>query len=109
MGSMSRLRSETSAESWFAVRGAFTPDGLTLQTKFGKTRINLFEPEQGTGGLDFVQDGNLILSLSSLQHFQVEDPPRLNAGAIHVADFAKPFKSRLITAQETCKTSPPDR
>ena len=84
-----------------AVRGAFTPDGLSLQTKSGKTRINLFTPEQGTGGLEFVQDGNLILSLSSRQHFRIEEPPRLNAGAIHIADFAKPFKSRLITADDS--------
>ena len=84
-----------------AVRGQFTPDGLMLQNKSGKTKINVFTPEQGTGGLEFVEGGNLILSLGSLQHFRIDNPPRLNAGAIHIADFAKPFKSRLITADDS--------
>ena len=84
-----------------AVRGALTPDGLMLQNKSGKTKINVFAPEQGTGGLEFVEGGNLILGLGSVQHFRGENPSRLNAGAIHIADFAKPFKSRLITADDS--------
>lgn len=84
-----------------AVRGAFTPDGLALQNKSGKTKISVFTPEQGTGGVEFVEGGNVILSLGSIQHFRGENPARLNAGAIHIADFAKPFKSRLITADDS--------
>jgi hypothetical protein len=83
------------------VRGQFTPDGLALQNKSGKTKINVFTPEQGTGGLEFVEGGNLILSLGSLQHFRIESPPRLNAGAIHIGDFGRDPKSRLITAGDS--------
>ena len=88
------------------IGASLTPDGLALQNRSGQTRISLFTPEQGTGGLDFVEHGNVILSLGSFQHFRLENPPRLNAGAISVADFGKPFKSRLITADDSEAPTP---
>jgi hypothetical protein len=84
-----------------AVRASLFPYGLLLQDHSGQSKIALTTPDQGTGGLDFVEHGNMVLSMGALAHFRVDNPPLRNEGAIHIADFAKDFKSRLITASES--------
>jgi hypothetical protein len=84
-----------------AVRGALTPDGLFLQDANGRTRITFTTPHQGLGGLDFVERGNLILSLGSVGKFRGANTPGRDAGAIHIGDFGPDPKSRLITATES--------
>jgi hypothetical protein len=84
-----------------AVRAALDPSGLNLQDKGGQSRIALTTPDKGTGGLDFVEHGNLILSLGALAKFRVENPPLRSEGAIHIGNFGKDPKTRLITASES--------
>ena len=84
-----------------AVRSALTPDGLFLQDANARTRITLTTPQQGLGGLDFVERGNLVLSLGGVGKFRGADAPRKDAGAIHIGDFGPDPKSRLITATES--------
>ncbi len=84
-----------------AVRSALTPDGLFLQDVNARAKITLTTPQQGLGGLDFVERGNLILSLGGVGKFRGADAPRRDAGAIHIGDFGPDPKSRLITASES--------
>lgn len=84
-----------------AVRGAFTPDGISLQDKSGQFKISIYTPDQGTGGLDFIDHGKLVLGLGAVAHFRGGDPPRRDAGAIHIGDFGPDPKSRLITAGDS--------
>jgi hypothetical protein len=84
-----------------AVRAGLDPTGLFLKDKSGRSQITLTTPDQGTGGLDFVEHGNLILALGALAHFRSENPPLRNEGALHIADFGKDPKVRLITAAES--------
>ncbi len=83
------------------MRSAFTPDGLFLQTKSAQTQITLTTPEQGLGGLDFVESHKLFLSLGALGKFRDADAPRRDSGAIHIGDFGADPKTRLITAAES--------
>jgi hypothetical protein len=84
-----------------AARSALTPDGLYLQDANARTKITLTTPQQGVGGLDFVERGNLILSLGALVKFRGGDASRRDTGAIHIGDFGPDPKSRLITATES--------
>jgi hypothetical protein len=84
-----------------AVRAALQPDGLLLQDKTGRAKIDLVTPEQGWAGIDFVEDGKLILAFGSLAKLRGGEPPRRDAGAIHIGDFGKDAKSRLITAGDS--------
>jgi hypothetical protein len=90
-----------------AVRASLRPDGLFLQDKSGRAKIDLVTPEQGLAGLDFIDQGKLILSLGSVGKTGGGNPPRRDAGAIHIADFGHDFKSRLITASEALPPATP--
>jgi len=83
----------------YMVRSAFTPDGLMLQDRGGKSQISLTTPSQGIGGLDFVEDRKLILGLGPFGKFRMDNPPRRDAGAIHIGDFGPSPKTRMITAE----------
>jgi hypothetical protein len=84
-----------------ALRSQLTPDGLFLQDVNGRTKITLTTPQQGLGGLDFIERGNLILSLGALGKFRGGDAQRRDAGAINIGDFGPAQKSQLITATES--------
>jgi hypothetical protein len=84
-----------------ALRSQLTPDGLFLQDVNARTKITLTTPQQGLGGLDFIERGNLVLSLGALGKFRGGDAPRRDAGAIVIGDFGPAPKSRLITATES--------
>jgi hypothetical protein len=77
------------------------PYGLFLQDKTGQSQITLTTPDQGTGGIDFVEHRNLVLSLGALGHFRGEVPPVRSEGAIRITNFGKDPKSRLITASDS--------
>jgi len=47
----------------YSVRATLTPDGVMLQDRGGRSKISLTTPQQGVGGLDFVENGNVILAL----------------------------------------------
>jgi len=83
------------------VRTTLTPDGVQLQGPGARSRISLTTPSQGLGGLDFVNDGKLILALGALGKFRGGNPPRQDTGAIHIGDFGPDPKTRLITASES--------
>jgi len=77
----------------------FTPEGVMLQDRSGKSKIWLTTPSQGFGGLDFVEDRKQILSLGPFGKFRQDNPPRRDAGAIQIGDFGPSPKTRMITAE----------
>ena len=85
----------------FTQRAMFTPDALSLQASTGHSKIILATPSQGVGGLDFVEDGKLILGLGPVAKFRGGNLPRRDSGAIHIGDFGPDPKTRLITASES--------
>jgi hypothetical protein len=84
-----------------AVRTAMTPDGIYVQDAGGHSRISVTTFDKSIGGLDFVEDGKLILGLGPFGKFRVDNPPRRDAGAIHIGDFGREPKSLLLTASES--------
>src|SRR5207302_10599746 len=70
-----------------SLRSMLTPDGVLLQGRGGRSKISLTTPQQGVGGLDFVENGNVILALGTVGKFRADNPQRRNAGAIHIGDF----------------------
>jgi hypothetical protein len=84
-----------------ALRSQLTPDGLFLQDANARAKITLTTPQQGLGGLDFLERGNLLLSLGALGKFRGGDAPQRDAGAINISDFGLAPKSQLITASES--------
>jgi len=85
----------------FTQRAMFTPDGVSLQAPTGHSQIILATPSQGVGGLDFVEDGKLILGLGPLAKFRAGIPCGAIGGAIHIGDFGPDPKTRLLTASES--------
>ena len=84
----------------YTPRATLTPYGVLLQDRGTRSQISLTTPSQGIGGLDFVEDGKLILALGPFEKFRADNPPRRDAGAIHIGDFGPAPKTRLITAEE---------
>ena len=84
-----------------ALRSQLTPEGLFLQDANAQAKITLTTPQQGLGGLDFIERGNLILSLGALGKFRGGDVSGRDAGAINISDFGPAPKSRMVTAAES--------
>jgi hypothetical protein len=83
-----------------AMRASLSTDGLQLSDSRRRARITLSTPDQGLGGLHFLDQQRAILSLGSLGLFRGDNPPRTDVGAILLGDFGTPPKRRLITPSE---------
>lgn len=83
-----------------AIRASLSTDGLELSDSQRRTRITLNTPDQGLGGLQFLDQQRAILSLGSLGLFLADNPPRRDVGAIQLGDFGPTPKRRLITPSE---------
>lgn len=83
-----------------AIRASLSTDGLELSDSQRRTRITLTTPDQGLGGLRFLDQQKAILSLGSLGLFRGDNPPRRDVGAIQLGDFGPRPRGRLITPSE---------
>lgn len=83
-----------------AMRASLSMDGLELSDSQRRARIILSTPDQGLGGLHFLDQQRAILSLGSLGLLRGGNPPRRDVGAIQLGDFGAMPKSRLITPAE---------
>lgn len=83
-----------------AMRASLSTDGLELSDSQRRTKISLSTPDQGLGGLRFLDQQRAILSLGSLGLFRGDNPPRRDVGAIQLGDFGPTPKGRLITPSE---------
>jgi hypothetical protein len=83
-----------------AMRTSLSTDGLELSDSLRRARITLSTPDQGLGGLRFLDQQKAILSLGALGLFRGDNPPRRDVGAIQLGDFGTPPKGRLITPSE---------
>jgi len=83
-----------------AMRASLSTDGLELSDSQRRAKINLSTPDQGLGGLVFLDQQRAILSLGSLGLFHGDNPPRRDVGAILINDFGTPPNRRLITSSE---------
>ncbi len=83
-----------------AMRASLSDDGLSVSDSQNRAKITLSTPDQGLGGLMFLDQQRAILSLGSLGLFRGDNPPRRDVGAILINDFGTPPKRRLITPSE---------
>lgn len=83
-----------------AMRASLSTDGLELSDSQRRARITLSTPDQGLGGLWFLDQQRAILSLGALGLFRGDNPPRRDVGAIQLGDFGPMPKRRLITPSE---------
>jgi hypothetical protein len=83
-----------------AMRASLSSDGLELSDSQRRAKINLSTPDQGLGGLVFLDQQRAILSLGSLGLFRGDNPPRRDVGAILINDFGTPPNRRLVTPSE---------
>jgi hypothetical protein len=83
-----------------AMRASLSTDGLELSDSQRRAKINLSTPDQGLGGLVFLDQQRAILSLGSLGLFRGDNPPRRDVGAILINDFGTPPNRRLVTPSE---------
>jgi len=83
-----------------AMRTSLSTDGLELSDSQRRARVTLSTPDQGLGGLLFLDQQRAILSLGSLGLFRSDNPPRRDVGAIQLGDFGTQPKRRLITPSE---------
>lgn len=83
-----------------AMRASLSTDGLELSDSQRRTKISLSTPDQGLGGLRFLDQQRAILSLGSLGLFRGDNPPRRDVGAIQLGEFGPTPKVRLITPSE---------
>jgi hypothetical protein len=82
------------------MRASLSTDGLELSDAQKRATINLSTPDQGLGGLVFLDQQRAVLSLGSLGLFRGDNPPRRDVGAILINDFGTPPNRRLITPSE---------
>lgn len=83
-----------------SMRASLSVDGLYLADPQGRAKIQLSTPEQGLGGMFFLDQQRAILSLGALGNFQGDNPPRRDVGAIALNDFGTPPGRRLITPSD---------
>lgn len=83
-----------------SMRASLSLDGLALADSQGRTKIILSTPEQGLGGMTFLDQQRAILSLGALGAFKGGNPPRRDVGAILLNDFGTPPGRRLIAPPE---------
>ena len=83
-----------------AKRASLSTDGLDISDTPGRARITLSTPDQGVGGLVFLDQQRAILALGSLGLFLDGNPPRKDVGAIQLGDFGPTPRHRLITPSE---------
>jgi hypothetical protein len=82
------------------MRASLSSDGLELSDSQRRAKINLSTPDQGLGGLVFLDQQKAILSLGSVGLFRGGNPPQRDVGAILINDFGTPPNRRLITPTE---------
>ena len=83
-----------------SMRASLSLDGLSLADSQGRAKIVLSTPDQGLGGMVFLDQQRAILSLGALGNFQGDNPPRRDVGAIALSDFGTPAGRRLITPSD---------
>src|SRR5207247_9962885 len=77
-----------------AMRASLSTDGLELSDSQRRAKINLSTPDQGLGGLVFIDQQRAILSLGSLGFFHGDTPKRRHFDDILITAFGSPHNRR---------------